>query len=153
MIFVQIKVDSEYPFFRPFSGHWFGLLLLPLLLTFLLEKYFSKYITLLRYIRFITVVVMIGLLIMSLSDLYEGYSGLYQSFALFIDYLLTFIIIVLLIGSLTLENTYYENKRDKKLFIKEFRIMVMLTLGMVTLYAVEFVLVMLMAILGIGGSV
>lgn len=149
-IFAKIKMDTQYPYFRPFNGPYMILLMIPLVATFLLEEHLRRQIDLLRYIRFITSLITIVLLVITISGLIANQSNVFGALNLVVDISLGLILILIVIMSISLENTYYRNTElDIRIYLKELKLNTILTISLLTLLVVEIALVLSLGILGV----
>lgn len=149
-IFADIKTDLEYPYFTPFHGGYMLLLLIPIVITFILEDRYKDHILKLRYTRFIISMLMIFLIIITMLGLYENFGGLFSGVNLFVDILLGVILIIFVILSNSLENTYYENKDiDISSYLSELTVNSLLFMSLTTVLVIELILVLFLGALGL----
>ncbi len=149
-VFAELKIDSEPTFIYPFYGLYMVLILVPIILSFALEKYLPKYIEILKYTRFVTYIVMILLIVLIFFRINDHNNNIFSSTYILMDNLLGGILVVLLVSSSTLEDMYYNNEElNAKSFLKELGVKSLVFMSITTMFIVGISLVVVLGYLGV----
>lgn len=149
-VFAELKMNSEPTLIYPYYGLYMALVLIPIILSFALEKYLPKYIDILKYIRLVTSIVMILLIVLILFRFQHNNNNIFNSTYLYIDYMLGGFLVILLVASSTLEDMFYSSEEvTSKLYFRRLGIKSLVFINLISVFSIGIVFVLIFGLLGV----